>query len=197
MHRLSRDVKQENIILFHRHIPLLTSGETLSGKKKYVPSPLRGCVGHYHEFAALLVVSQTHAFFYKIMVNNINNFGVINFYESNSANAHSESKQVEDITPISPSVTSEFDSDISDSIIFTKKAKQENKIPAIVQALQKSLVGRKDKTRALVKELQYWQKDDYIDPNYNAQVMYDELQKIMRLPFGYDAFKRLYNNTRS
>lgn len=34
------------------------------------------------------------------MVNNINNFGVINFYESNSANAHSESKQVEDITPI-------------------------------------------------------------------------------------------------
>lgn len=126
------------------------------------------------------------------MINNINNFGTINFYESNSANAHTESKQVEDVTPISSS-----DSDIPDSIIFTKKAKQENKIPAIVQALQKSLIGRNDKTRALVKELQYWQKDDYIDPNYNAQVMYDELQKIMRLPFGYDAFKRLYNNTRS
>lgn len=87
--------------------------------------------------------------------------------------------------------------DISDSIIFSKKAKQENKIPAIVQALQKSIIGRKDKTRALVQELQYWQKEDYIDPNYNAQVMYDELCKIIPLPFGYDAFKRLYNNTRS
>ena len=128
------------------------------------------------------------------MVNNINNFGVINFYESNSANAHSESQQVEDVTPLS--FASESDSDIPDSIIFTKKAKQENKIPAIVQALQKSLIGRKDKTRALVKELQYWQKDDYIDQNYNAQVMYDELQKIMRLPFGYEVFKKHYNNTR-
>ena len=34
------------------------------------------------------------------MINNINNFGTINFYENNSANSHSESKQVEDISPI-------------------------------------------------------------------------------------------------
>ena len=47
------------------------------------------------------------------MVNNINNFGVINFYESNSANSHSESKQVEDIQPLSSSVSSEFNSDIT------------------------------------------------------------------------------------
>ena len=87
--------------------------------------------------------------------------------------------------------------DIPDSIIFTKKAQKENKIPTIVQALQKSIIGRKDKTRALVQELQSWQNDNYIDPHYNAQVMYDELQKIIPLPFGYDAFKRLYNNTRS
>lgn len=131
------------------------------------------------------------------MVNNINNFGVINFYESNSANSHSESQQVEDVQPLSSSVTSELNSDIPDSIIFTKKAHQEHKIPAIVQALQKSIIGRKDKTRALVRELQSWQNDNYIDPQYNAQVMYDELQKILPLPFGYDAFKRLYNNTRS
>lgn len=139
------------------------------------------------------------------MVNNINNFGVINFYESNSANAHSESKQVEDIAPGASSRQTEEVRDrsaeegildIPDSIIFTKKAHQEHKIPAIVQALQKSLVGRKDKTRALVRELQSWQKDEYIDPNYNAQVMYDELQKIMRLPFGYEVFKKHYNNTR-
>jgi hypothetical protein len=130
------------------------------------------------------------------MVNNINNFGVINFYESNSANSHSESQPVEDVQPLSSSVTSEFNSDIPDSIIFTKKARQENKIPAIVQALQKSIIDRKDKTRALVQELQYWQKDNYIDPHYNAQVMYDELQKILPLPFGYEVFKKHYNNTR-
>jgi len=153
-------------------------------------------VGHALCLPTQFTAPRAHAFFYKIMVNNINNFGVINFYESNSANAHSESKQVEDIQPLSSSIASEFNSDISDSIIFTKKAKQENKIPAIVQALQKSLVGRKDKTRALVRELQSWQKDDYIDPQYNAQVMYDELQKILPLPFGYEVFKKHYNNTR-
>ena len=34
------------------------------------------------------------------MTANINNFGVINFYESNSANSHTETQQVEDVTPI-------------------------------------------------------------------------------------------------
>jgi hypothetical protein len=58
------DLKQEDIFS-SRHIPLLTSGETLSGKKKYVPSPLYGCVGHYHKFAALLVAPQSHAFIQK------------------------------------------------------------------------------------------------------------------------------------
>ena len=105
--------------------------------------------------------------------------------------------QTEDIQPLSSSGAPDFSSEIPDSIIFTKKAHQEHKIPAIVQALQKSIINRKDKTRALVQELQSWQKDNYIDPQYNAQVMYDELQKILPLPFGYDAFKRLYNNTRS
>jgi hypothetical protein len=130
------------------------------------------------------------------MTANINNFGVINFYESNSANSHSESKQVEDIQPLSSSGAPDFSLEIPDSIIFTKKAHQEHKIPAIVQALQKSIIGRKDKTRALVKELQSWQNDNYIDPHYNAQVMFDELQKILPLPFGYEVFKKHYNNTR-
>lgn len=104
--------------------------------------------------------------------------------------------QTEDVQALSSSIASEFNSDIPDSIIFTKKAKQENKIPTIVQALQKSIIGRKDKTRALVRELQSWQNDNYIDPHYNAQVMYDELQKILPLPFGYEVFKKHYNNTR-
>lgn len=84
-----------------------------------------------------------------------------------------------------------------ESIIFTKKAQQEGKIPAIIHALQKSVQGRKDKTRAFVDELHSWQKDGYVDAHYNAQVMYDELDKLLPLPFGYEVFKKHYNNTRS
>ncbi len=87
-------------------------------------------------------------------------------------------------------------SDSIDSIIFTKKAKQEKKEASIIEALQKSIQGRKDKTRAFVRELQSWQKEAYIDAHYNAQVMYDELAKIIPLPFGYEVFKKHYNNTR-
>jgi len=133
-------------------------------------------------------------FIFEIMVNNINNFGVINFYESNSANSHSESKQTEDIQPLSSSGAPDFSSEIPDSIIFTKKAHQEHKIPTIVQALQKSIIGRKDKTRALVQELQSWQNDGYVDAHYNARVMYDELNKITPLTFEYDTFRKYYNN---
>lgn len=85
----------------------------------------------------------------------------------------------------------------STSIIFTKKAKREAKEATIIAALKKSVQGRKDKTRAFVQELQGWQKEDYIDAHYNAQVMYDELAKVLPLPFGYEVFKKHYNNTRS
>lgn len=112
-------------------------------------------------------------------------------------------------TPAAPSVTPESDSaqpssatpDVNsenpDSIIFTKKAKKEAKVAAIIEALKNSVQGRKDKTRAFVQELQSWQKEAYIDAHYNARVMYDELAKIIPLPFGYEVFKKHYNNTRS
>ena len=99
----------------------------------------------------------------------------------------------EDIDP----VQEEKPAEIIDSIIFTKKAKKEGKEAYIIEALQKSVQGRKDKTRAFVHELHAWQKEDYIDAHYNAQVMYDELTKILPLPFGYEVFKKHYNNTRS
>ena len=103
----------------------------------------------------------------------------------------------EDVTPHDEtlSVTSEYHSDIPDSIIFTKKAKQEHKEPFIIQALQKSVRGRKDKTRAFVQELHDWQNQAYIDAHYNARVMYDELGKLIPLYFGYEVFKKCYNNT--
>lgn len=108
------------------------------------------------------------------------------------------SDRAEDITPSEDlsSVTSESDSDISNSIIFTKKAKLEHKEPFIIEALQKSVLGRKDKTRAFVHELHDWQNDAYIDAHYNARVMYDELEKLMPISFGYDVFRRLYNSSR-
>ena len=103
--------------------------------------------------------------------------------------------QTEDISPLSSSGAPDFSSEIPDSITFTKKAHQEHKIPTIVKALQKSIIGRKDKTRALVQELQSWQNDGYVDAHYNARVMYDELNKITPLTFGYEVFKKYYNNT--
>ena len=128
------------------------------------------------------------------MTANINNFGVINFYENNAAKQEPTPKAepvTEGITPVQ-----EEKNEPVDSIIFTKKAKKEGKETAILQALQKSVIGRKDKTRAFVQELQEWQKDEYIDAHYNARVMYDELDKLMPLTFGYDGFRRLYNNSR-
>ena len=98
--------------------------------------------------------------------------------------------QVEDITP-----AQEDQPEPIDSIIFTKKAKKESKEAYIIEALQKSVHGRKDKTRAFVQELQEWQKDGYVDAHYNAKVMYDELEKMIPLTFGYETFKKYYNNT--
>ena len=145
-----------------------------------------------YEFADFAVYPSRLCFYFlTAMVNNINNFGVINFYENNNSNAKKEQANVEDITPLSSS-----DTDIPKSIIFTKKAQKENKIPTIIEALQNSVQGRRDKTRAFVDELHLWQKEQYIDAHYNAQVMYDELQKIIPLPFGYEVFKKHYNNTR-
>lgn len=125
------------------------------------------------------------------MVANINNFGVINFYVNN-ASKHEQAKKAE---PVCEDVTPVHTEAPIDSIIFTKKAKKEGKEAAILQALQKSVQGRKDKTRAFVQELQEWQKEGFVDAHYNARVMYDELDKMMPLPFGYEVFKKCYNNT--
>lgn len=123
------------------------------------------------------------------MVNNINNFGVINFYENNNSHPNKEQAQkVEEIIPLD-------EPEPVDSIIFTKKAKKEGKEAVIIEALKNSVQGRKDKTRAFVQELQEWQKNGYVDAHYNARVMYDELDKLMPISFGYEVFKKYYNNT--
>ena len=86
----------------------------------------------------------------------------------------------------------ETSSDV-ESVIFTRKAKQEGKEKEIVESLQRSFAGRNDKARALVEELRHWQKEGYIDANFNARVMYDELKKLIAMPFEYDGFRKYYN----
>ena len=108
--------------------------------------------------------------------------------------------KAEDVTPEPLSVSPESNSGSStsqkpDSIIFTKKAKKEAKEAAILEALQESMQGRRDKTRAFVEELHGWQKEGYVDAHYNARVMYDELAKLLPISFGYEVFKKYYNNT--
>ena len=93
----------------------------------------------------------------------------------------------------SPSAPPEITESI-DSFIFTKKAKKEGKEPAILLALKNSVQGRRDKTRAFVDELHSWQQEKDIDAHYNARVMFDELEKIMPLPFGYNSFRKYYCN---
>jgi hypothetical protein len=111
-------------------------------------------------------------------------------------------EMAEDVEPEPSSVSPESNSGSStsqkpDSIIFTKKAKKEAKEAAILEALQESMQRRRDKTRAFVEVLHGWQKDEYIDAHYNAQVMYDELNKLIPLSFGYEVFKKHYNKTRA
>lgn len=126
-------------------------------------------------------------FYVKIMINNINNFGVINFYENNNSHPNKEQAQkVEEIIPLD-------EPEPVDSIIFTKKAKKEGKEAVIIEALKNSVQGRKDKTRAFVDELHAWQKEGYVDAHYNAKVMYDELEKIIPISFSYNAFRKYYN----
>ena len=79
------------------------------------------------------------------------------------------------------------------SCLFSKKAQQEQKKDEIIQALQQSMSGRQDKARALVEEVRQWQRDGYLDSNYNARVMYDELNQILTLPFQYGGFRKYYN----
>ena len=95
--------------------------------------------------------------------------------------------------PTAPIATEPTQTLTSESVIFTKKAKQEGNIPSIIQALQHSMKGRNDKARAFVEELQSWQDEEYIDAHYNARVMYDEMDKILNLPFQYGGFRKYYN----
>lgn len=115
-------------------------------------------------------------------------YGTVN----NITNNFATPTETEDVQSIA-----EPTEDPIESVIFTPKARHEHKEAVIIQSLTKSIAGRKDKTRAFVQELKSWQESEYVDAHFNAQVMFDELSKILPIPFGYEVFKKHYNNTRA
>lgn len=125
--------------------------------------------------------------------NNYSGCTINNYYGQPSTTADKK-EEPQDLIADSSSCAPDLGSDILDSKIFTKKAKQEHKEAEIIAALKKSVNGRKDKTRAFVDELHSWQHDGYVDARYNAHVMYEELEKLMPLSFGYNAFRKHYTN---
>ena len=139
---------------------------------------------------------------YNFMQNQQNNQYNITYnapvYQGCTFNDSHDTHYVAPSSAVSPETSASGDQDLSaeniDSIIFTKKAKKEAKEAAIIAALQKSVQGRNDKTRAFVQKLQECQEEGYVDAHYNAKVMYDELNKLMPIAFGYDTFRKYYNN---
>ena len=125
------------------------------------------------------------------VVNYNDNHKEVTIHNANNVSDIVRKFMADDIEPV------EEEPEPVDSIIFTKKAKKEAKVAAIIEALKNSVQGRKDKTRAFVQKLQEWQNEGYIDAHYNAKVMYDELAKLLPISFGYEVFKKHYNNTRS
>ena len=92
-------------------------------------------------------------------------------------------------TPNTPPTTN-----IPQSPLFTPKAIQEHKQTEIIIALQHSFADRHDKARALATELRRWRADGYIDMNYNATVIYNELAKLITIPFKTPGFRKYLND---
>lgn len=81
------------------------------------------------------------------------------------------------------------------SCLFTAKARNEKKQFDIVHALQKSFVGRHDKGRAITEELKRWQEDGFLDTNYSAKLVHNELKKLIPdFPLELAGFRKYFNN---
>ena len=106
------------------------------------------------------------------MVNNINNFGVINFYESNSAKSNSESQQVEDVQPI----------ETHDKLFcrITKAAHDTGKAQKVESELRSACVS----APKLVKAIRTNEALGYLDTqNLSSVDLYDLLNEHFGLTF--------------
>lgn len=82
------------------------------------------------------------------------------------------------------------------SCIFTKQAKMENKQKEIIDSLSEAMVGATDKARSLVREIRMWQKEGYLDKYYNASIFYNELNRLLGLPFTSGGFRKYFYENR-
>ena len=113
------------------------------------------------------------------MINNINTFGVINFYEDNNSNAKKEQANVEDITPVETSET--LFCRITQAAYDKGKAQQ-------VEAELKSACTSAPK---LVKAIRTNEALGYLDTkNMSSQALYDALNDYFGLDYSVRNFTK-------
>ena len=112
------------------------------------------------------------------MVNNINNFGVINFYE-NTQHQKENAKQVEDITPVETPSSAKLFCRITQHAIETGHAQE------VEDALRSASVS----APKLVKAIKTNEALGYLDTqNLTSQALYDMLNEHFGLAFKYRQF---------
>ncbi len=117
------------------------------------------------------------------MINNINNFGTINFYESNSANEHHHNRQAEDITPVETSPKELF-------CRITQVAYDEGKAQQVEAELRSASIS----APKLVKAIRTNEALGYLDTQNLSSV---ELYELLDEHFGLSFKLRTFQDNRS
>lgn len=126
-------------------------------------------------------------FFNNIMIANINNFGVVNFYENNNSNNHTESKEVEDITPLSSSGAPHENAEKRSFFCrITKAAYDAGKAPVVEDELRSACVS----APKLIKTIRTNEALGYLDTqNLSSKELYELLDEHFELPFKVRTFQ--------
>ena len=112
------------------------------------------------------------------MINNINNFGGINFYENNNSNAKKEQANVEDITPV----------EMSDKLFcrITNHAYEKGKAQQVEDELRSACIS----APKLVKTIRTNEALGYLDTqNLKSSDLFDMLNEHFHLPFKLRTFQ--------
>ena len=116
------------------------------------------------------------------MVNNINNFGVINFYENDNSNHRSENKQAVDVTPV----------ETSDNLFccITQQARDKGKAQQVEAELKSACTS----APKLVKAIRTNEALGYLDTQNLSSV---ELYNLLNEHFGLSFKLRNFDTYRS
>ena len=108
---------------------------------------------------------------------------------------HENIEQASEIIKLDQQATEADSTKEISSCLFTAKARNEKKQFHIVMALQKSYEGRYDQGRAITEELKRWQEDGFLDTNYSAKLVHNELKKLIPdFPLKLAGFRKYFNN---